>query len=67
MLAICGEDGTMDQPSRRWADVWTEGGTTITRMLNFMRHLLEAIGPATNENFYVFTMDNLTPIKMFRL
>ena len=63
MLAICGEDGTMNEPSRRWADVWTEGGTTIARMLDFMQHLLDAIGPATHDNFYVFTMDNLNSHK----
>ena len=65
MLAICGEDGNIENPSRRWVDIWTNGGTTIVRMLGFMQHVLEAIGPADMENFYVFTMDNLNLHKNF--
>ena len=59
LMAVCGEDGTVDQPSRRWAHTWCDGGTTIARMLEFVREILESVGQATHENFYVFTMDNL--------
>ena len=41
------------------ADIWTEGGTTIARMLGFTQDVLEAIGHATADHLYIFTMDNL--------
>ena len=63
MLAVCGEDGSHLEPSRRWADVWIEGGTTVARMLQFTRNILESIGHATEDNFMVFTMDNLNSHK----
>ena len=60
LMAVCGEDGSVDQPSRRWANIWNEGGTTITRMLDFVRQILNDIGPAGQNNFHCFTMDNLS-------
>ena len=36
LLGICGEDGTVDMPSRRWLNIWNDGGTTVTRMLTFV-------------------------------
>ena len=59
LLAVCGEESVGDQASHRWANVWLEGGNTIHRFMNFMETILESIGYATEENFYVFTMDNL--------
>ena len=59
LLAICGEDAEDGRDARRWASVWLEGGTTITRFLEFVQEILNMIGPATEEIFYVFTMDNL--------
>ena len=59
LMAICGEEGDIGNPSRRWTELWLEGGTTVHRMMDFVHQILEDIGPATEENFYVFTMDNL--------
>ena len=59
LLAICGEDAEEGRDSRRWASVWLDGGTTVTRFLEFVQEILDAIGPATNDSFFVFTMDNL--------
>ena len=59
LLAVSGEDGENGNAARRWIDVWLEGGTTVTRMLDFITAILDDIGHATNDHFYVFTMDNL--------
>ena len=59
LLAVCGEDGYQGGDARRWADMWLVGGTTVSKMLHFVRSILQDIGPATQNNFYVFTMDNL--------
>ena len=56
---MCGEDGTEEQNSRRWAEMWLEGGTTVHKMLQFMENILNDIGHANENNFFVFTMDNL--------
>ena len=63
LLAICGEDSVDGVDARRWADLWLVGGTTINKMLEFIHSILNDIGPATPENFYVFTMDNLNSHK----
>ena len=63
LLAVSGEDPNDGQAARRWAQVWVEGGTTVTRFLDFMQELLDSIGYATDDNFYVFTMDNLNAHK----
>ena len=63
LLAICGEDSVEGIDARRWADIWLEGGTTIYKMMEFLHLILNDIGPATAENFYVFTMDNLNSHK----
>ena len=60
LTAICGEDPTPANPARRWVDTWRDGGTTITKFLFFIRRILEDIGPGTEDNWYCFTMDNLT-------
>ena len=62
-MAICGEDGGPAEPARRWASTWMEGGTTIERMVDFIQMILNDIGHATADNFYVFTMDNLSSHK----
>ena len=63
LLAVCGEDGTEEQAARRWADIWLEGGTTVDKMLEFIQNILDDIGFADEENFFVFTMDNLNSHK----
>ena len=63
LLAVCGEDPLDNQAARRWAQVWVEGGTTVHRFLDFMQEILDSIGHATDEIFYVFTMDNLNAHK----
>jgi len=60
LVAICGETGIPGHPSRRWNDTWNHGGTTITRFLAFINRILHDIGQGTPDNFYVFTMDNLS-------
>jgi hypothetical protein len=59
MMGICGEDGNQGNPSRRWVETWNDGGTTIVRVYDFVQDILNDIGMATPNNFYVFTMDNL--------
>ena len=63
LLAISGEDGHNGQDARRWVDMWLDGGTTVNRFYDFMENLLESIGHATANHFYVFTMDNLNSHK----
>ena len=64
LLAVCGEDPIDGQEaSRRWAEVWVEGGTTVNRFLSFMEDLLDDIGYAEEDNFFVFTIDNLNAHK----
>ena len=65
LLAISGErveDGG-NQDARRWATMWLNGGTTIDKFLRFVQDILDSIGEATDDNFYVFTMDNLNTHK----
>ena len=63
LLAVCGEDNFNGGDARRWANMWLEGGTTVNRMLEFVRLILQDIGHAGNGIFYVFTMDNLNSHK----
>ena len=63
LLAICGENNDNGIDARRWADIWIEGGTTVFKMLEFIHQILEDIGPANENNFFVFTMDNLNSHK----
>ena len=64
LLAVCGENESANgQAARRWADVWLDGGTTVDKMLDFIQVILQDIGVATENNFYVFTMDNLNSHK----
>ena len=63
LLAVCGQDGTAQQAARRWANIWLEGGTTVDKMLEFIQNILDDIGIANEENFFVFTMDNLNSHK----
>ena len=56
LLAISG-DGT--NPSR-WREYWTGEGTTGVRMINFIRRIINQIGPGTANRRYCFIMDNLT-------
>ncbi len=63
MLGICGEDGQPGRPSRRWLDLWNDGGTTIMRVYDFVQGVLNSIGRARPGNFYIFTMDNLSSHK----
>ena len=63
LLEICNKEGNENQPSRRWSQMWTEGGTTVDKMLEFLQHILDDIGHATPGNIYCFTMDNLNALK----
>ena len=62
-LAVCGEDGNDNHNSRRWADMWIDGGTTVNRMLTFIQVILDDIGHANDKHFFVFTIDNLNSHK----
>ena len=59
LLAVCGEDAVGHLDAHRCADVWLDGGTTINRFMGFIELILESIRYATEDDFYVFTMDNL--------
>ena len=39
--------------------MWLDGGTTVHKMLEFIQVILNDLGHADENNFYVFTMDNL--------
>jgi len=58
-LGVCGENGNANHPSRRWSMLWTEGGTTIDRVIDFIQQILNDIGHATPNNIFCFTIDNL--------
>lgn len=48
-----------DPNGNRWADMWTGEGTTGDRMINFIRHILQSLGPGTPHRRYCFIMDYL--------
>ena len=54
IMAISG-----DPAGERWRDTWVEGGTTNDRMVEFIRTILNSIGPGTPACRRCFTMDNL--------
>ena len=60
IMGISGEEGTMQNPSRRWRMLWLRGGTTIEKVITFITMILNDIGPATPQRRYTFTMDNLS-------
>lgn len=55
LLGVSGDDQSPD----RWLDRWREGGTTVTKFLDFIRSIIEEIGPGTPARRRVFVMDNL--------
>jgi len=59
LCGICGEEGTDGAPSRRWAETWQNGGTTVERYLAFVNRILDDLGPGVEGKQYCFTMDNL--------
>jgi hypothetical protein len=59
LMAVSGEEPPPGQPAPRWLEVWTGGGTTITRFLAFICNILQDIGPGTPVRRRVFIMDNL--------
>ena len=59
LMAISGEVGTPEAPSRRWRSLWLDGGTTNDRFLPFIQEILDDLGPGMPERSYCFTMDNL--------
>jgi hypothetical protein len=63
MMAISGENGTIVNPSQRWAMLWEDGGTTVYRILEFVQGILNNIGHADGNEFFVLTMDNLNSYK----
>ena len=63
MLGVSGEEGGVENPSRRWRTLWLRGGTTIVRVLEFVNLVLADIGHGTPQRRYCFTMDNLSAHK----
>jgi hypothetical protein len=55
LLAISG-----DPTAERWKKMWLEGGTTNTKMIDFIQDILDDIGPGTPQRRRCFIMDNLT-------
>ena len=60
LLAISGDGAN----PRRWRDTWTGEGTTGLRMIEFIRRILNEIGPGTPQRRYCFMMDNLRYVVM---
>ena len=54
LIAISG-----DANAQRWRDMWLEGVTTGERMVNFVRRIINDIGPGTPARRRCFIMDNL--------
>jgi hypothetical protein len=68
LLAICGDQGTVQQPSHRWQNIWLEGGTTVERMIAFVQdEILNSLGPGVPGRRYCITMDNLAAHKNLAL
>lgn len=59
LMAISGEAGTAETPSRRWRDMWKGEGTTEIRFYNFIRSILDDLPHGDEGRRYCFTMDNL--------
>ena len=60
IMGISGEEGTAEQPSRRWRMLWLQGGTTTQKVMQFVSMILNDIGVGTPQRRYTFTMDNLS-------
>ena len=60
MMGVSGEEGTPQNPSRRWRTMWLRGGTTIERVLEFLNVVLAELGHGTPQRRYTFLMDNLS-------
>ena len=56
MLAICGD---LLLPER-WTDMWDQGGTTVDRLLNFLRRVIDDLAQVAPNRSFCFTMDNLS-------
>lgn len=63
LLAVSGELGTLEAPSRRWRDMWQNEGTTVERMLAFINHILSTLPHGDEGCRYCFVMDNLSSHK----
>ena len=50
--------GNPDNPER-WFELWNNGGTTIVCFYEFIRRILDDLGPGAENQRYCFTMDNL--------
>ena len=48
-----------DEDGDRWLDFEKKSGTTVTDCYDFIRRIIEDIGPGTQERRRLFTMDNL--------
>ncbi len=54
LLKISGDDAA-DQ----WKDMWIEGGTIGIGMIHFILHILDDIGPGTQQCCHCFIIDKL--------
>ena len=59
LLAITGDDVNR----MRWHEIWTNGGTTITRFHDFIVRILDDLAANHPGRSFVFTMDNLNSHK----
>ena len=56
LLAISGDPDNPD----RWHEIWSCGGTTITKFVAIIRRIIGDIGPGTVSRRRSFTFDNLS-------
>lgn len=59
LMAVSGERGTHQAPSRRWTKMWLEGGTTLERFSEFIIEVLDTLPHGDEGRRYCFVMDNL--------
>ena len=59
MLGVSGAAPQGQVLSPRWRTRWTQGGTTIDRVLEFLNVVIGDIGQGTPQRRYCFLMDNL--------
>ena len=62
LLAICGDESINDT-CPRWSKLWTNGGTTGLRFLEFIEEINADLDVRYPGRSFVFTMDNLNSHK----
>ena len=55
LLAISGDPDNPD----RWHEIWSYGGTTISKFVAIIRRIIGDIGPSTTSRRHCFTFNNL--------